>query len=86
MIICKQFPELCPLQQMNYTVIVTDEAGMKQLPPHFKMKEYTGDNICVEYPITTGMAKEGTIYSIVVFLETDSRSEFSAPTFVYYNG
>ena len=59
---------------------------MKQLPPHFDMREYIGDNIRVEYPIATGMAKDSTIYSIVVHLETISRSEFSAPTFVYYNG
>ena len=72
-----QFPELCPGQQLQYTVEVTEVLSGETVYRDTATSEYDGQVLL--YSHTTSSLKITVNYSVVVYLETGKGSVSSTP-------
>ena len=79
-----QFPDLCLLQQINYTISLVDVVEGNMMHLLFKTLPYTGN--IVEDNISLHTVTRGRVYKVVVHLETATGSAFSYSSYIFYNG
>ena len=79
-----QFPDLCLLQQINYTVTLVDVVEGNMIHLLSKTLPYTGTIVEDNIPLHT--VTRGRVYKVVVHLETATGSALSCSSYIFYNG
>ena len=72
-----QFPELCPQQQLKYTVEVAEVLSGETVYQDTAASEYDGE--VLQYSHTTSRLKITVNYSVIVYLETGKGNVSSTP-------